>query len=224
MRELPGVDRERVGFYGESEGAWIAPIAAARQPEVDFVILASAPVVSPREQAAYATANYLYNTNVPRGMFRAIPRALGAKIPGGGFEYVDFDVRPFLEELHQPVLMAYGTADASMPIVQGAQIVREHMWAHGNDALTVRYFEGADHGLHVNGDLAPGLTRALSDWVWGLPETAHPAERVAGAQPTQRFLAEPVPEPQWYASGVMIIYYALAVVLICLAGVHLCET
>ncbi len=222
MRELPGVDRERVGFYGESEGAWIAPIAAARQPEVDFVILASAPVVSPREQAAYATANYLYNTNVPRGMFRAIPRALGAKIPGGGFEYVDFDVRPFLEELHQPVLMAYGTADASMPIVQGAQIVREHMWAHGNDALTVRYFEGADHGLHVNGDLAPGLTRALSDWVWGLPETAHPAERVAGAQPTQRFLAEPVPEPQWYASGDLLIYSALAVVLLSLAGVVLC--
>src|SRR5699024_10631559 len=106
---------------------------------------------------------------------------------------------PFLEDLHQPVLMAYGTAVASMPIVQGVQIVREHMWAHGNDALTVRYFEGADHGLHVNGELAPGLTRALSDWVWGLPETAHPAERVAGAQPTQRFLAEPVPEPHWYA-------------------------
>src|SRR5699024_10631557 len=94
MRELPGVDRERVGFYGESEGAWIAPIAAARQPEVDFVILASAPVVSPREQAAYATANYLYNTNVPRGMFRAIPRALGSKFASGWFVYVDFDVPP----------------------------------------------------------------------------------------------------------------------------------
>src|SRR5699024_3732769 len=81
---------------------------------------------------------------------------------------------------------------------------------------------GADHGLRVNGDLAPGLPRALSDWVWGLPETAHPAERVAGAQPTQRILAEPVPEPQWYASGDLLLYSALAVVLLSLAGALLC--
>lgn len=218
LRKFPGVDPERVGLYGESEGAWIAPIAAVDRPEVAFVILASAPVVSPREQAAYATANYLHHTNVPRAMFRAIPRALGAKIPGGGFEYVDFDLRPFLDRLDQPVLMTYGTADASMPIVQGPRIVMEHLYSHGNDQLTVRYFDGADHGLHVDDHLAPGFTDVLTDWVWGLPATARPINVVAGAQPNQTFLAEPVPEPRWYASGDTLIYSALGVVLLSLAG------
>lgn len=222
LRAVPGVDPARVGLYGESEGAWIAPIAGAREPEVAFMILASAPVVSPREQAAYATATYLRNTNVPRAMFRAIPRALGAKIPGGGFEYADFDVGPFLEEVDQPVLMAYGTADASMPIVQGAQIVRDRLGAHGNDQVTVRYFQNADHGLKVNDQLAPGFTTVLADWVWGLPRTADLPPHIAGASPTQDIAAGPVPEPRWYASGDFLIYSALAVVLLSLAGVGLC--
>lgn len=222
LRELPGVQAHRVGLYGESEGAWIVPVAAVAEPEVAFVILASAPVVSPREQAAYATANYLHNTNAPRGMFRAIPRALGAKIPGGGFEYVDFDVTPYLDQLNQPVLMVYGTGDASMPVVQGAQTVMEHLQRRGNDQVTVRYFKGADHGLRVGGALAPRAAEVLRDWVGGLPGTAVPQARVAGADPTQRFVAGPVPEPRWYASGNFLIYSALVVVGLSVGGVVLC--
>lgn len=222
LRELPGVDPARVGIYGESEGAWIAPIAAVAEPEVAFLILASAPVVSPREQAAYATANYLYNTNVPRGMFRAIPRALGATIPGGGFEYIDFDVRPYLQQIGQPVLMTYGTADASMPIVQGADITADWLARGGNTALTVRYFAGADHGLRAGGELATGFTTVLTDWVWGLPASAAPQDPIAGATPEQRFLAEPVPAPRWYASGDFLVYSAISVGLLCLIGVALC--
>src|SRR5699024_6480121 len=170
--EVAGVDPDRVGFYAESEGAWIAPIAAADEPEVAFLILVSAPVVTPREQAAFATANYLRNTHVPRGVFRAIPRAMGAQIPGGGFEYVDFDALPSLERVEVPVLMTYGTNDASMPIVQAPLIVMDTLAAHGNADVTVRYFDGADHGLRIDEQLAPGFTSVLSTWVLGLAATA----------------------------------------------------
>ncbi len=219
LQRLPGVDPEQVGLYGESEGAWIAPVAGVVQPRVAFVILASAPVVSPREQAAYATANYLRGTNVPRGLFRAIPRALGAKIPGGGFEYIDFDVLPYYEKLHQPVLMLYGTRDASMPVIQGARLTQEHLARGGNTAFTARYFGGADHGLKIGEELAPQVTSVMADWVWGQPVTAHPRETFAGAAPEQLFLAEPVPEPRWYASGDFLVYSAIVVVGLSLAGV-----
>src|SRR5699024_2096740 len=39
LRELPGVLQNQVGLYGESEGAWIAPIAGSLEPEVAFTIL-----------------------------------------------------------------------------------------------------------------------------------------------------------------------------------------
>src|SRR5690625_9967 len=218
LRQWPGVDPTRVGVYGESERAWIAPIAAAAEPEVSFAVLASAPVVTPREQAAYAVANYLAHTNVPHGLFRSIPRALGATIPGGGFDYIDFDVRPFYRAMDQPVLMLYGTADASMPIVQGVQVTRGELAAGGNPHFTARYFAGADHGLRDGEHLAAGVTTVLTDWVGGLPGTAETTHAVAGAAAEQRFLAGPVPEPAWYASGNFLVYSVLAVVGLNLIG------
>ncbi|QGH69549.1 S9 family peptidase [Pseudactinotalea sp. HY158] len=222
LRErVPGVDPDRVGFYAESEGAWIAPIAAADEPDVAFLMLISAPVVPPREQAAFATANYLRNTHVPRGVFRAIPRALGAQIPGGGFEYVDFDVLPYLRQVDVPVLMAYGTDDASMPIVQGALIVIDTLAAHGNDAVTVRYFDGADHGLMIDEQLAPGFTTVLSSWTLGLPATASAPPQIAGDRPEQEYRAAAVPSPAWFASGDMLVWSIIGSFLLVVAGLGL---
>ncbi|WP_370514085.1 alpha/beta hydrolase family protein [Cellulomonas sp. JZ18] len=84
LRERPEVDAARVGVYAESEGGWIAPVMAVDDPALDFVVLVSAPVVPPRQQAAFATDAYLRNTQVPHGVFRAIPRAVGMSMPGGG--------------------------------------------------------------------------------------------------------------------------------------------
>lgn len=218
LREMPGVDPDRVGLYGESEGAWIVPVAASVEPAVSFLVLASAPVVTPRQQAAYAVANYLAETNVPRGLFRSIPRALGADIPGGGFDYIDFDVRPYRLDLNQPVLMLYGAKDASMPIVQGVRTTRADLAAGGNTAFTARYFAGADHGLNVDGTLAPQVSAVLIDWVWGLPETAQAQHPVAGAPAQQRFLAGPVPEPAWYASGNFLVYSTIGVIAVSIVG------
>src|SRR5699024_7772246 len=63
----------QVGIYGESEGAWIAPIAAVAEPGVAYLVLVSAPIVPPREQFAFATDSYLRNVGVPEALLRAIP-------------------------------------------------------------------------------------------------------------------------------------------------------
>ncbi len=202
----PGVDPERVGFYAESEGAFIAPVAAAENPEVAFVILVSAPVVPAREQFALATDTYLRALGAPEQLLRAVPRLLGSEVPGGGFVYADFDVGPYQQRMEQPVLMVYGTEDISMPIVQAPAKVVEDLAVAGNDDYTLRYFEGANHGIRVDGELAPGFPEAVARWVQGLPETADAEPRVAGGQPEQRFRADPVDRPRWYASGDMIIF------------------
>ena len=205
LRAVEGVDAQRVGIYAESEGCWIAPVMASSDDATAFVILASAPVVPPRQQAAFAADSYLRNTGVPLSVFRAIPRAVGMEFPGGGFEYADFEVQPFHQAMTQPVLMAYGTADASMPIVQGPLQLIEDAAVAGNDQVTVRYYEGANHGIKVDGELADGYLRDLATWVHGLPSTADALPRVAGAEVFQVVLAEPVPQPRWFGDGDLVL-------------------
>lgn len=205
LRAVEGVDPARVGIYAESEGGWVAPVMAAEDPATSFVILASAPVVPPRQQAAFAVDAYLRNTGVPLSVFRAIPRAVGMEFPGGGFEYADFDVQPWQQRLTQPLFMAYGTADDSMPIVQGPQQMIADAAVAGNDQVTVRYYADASHGIKVSRALAPGYVRDLATWVHGLPATATAAPRVAGAQPVQAYLAEPVPQPRWFGDGDLVL-------------------
>lgn len=200
LREVPGVDPDDVGLYAESEGAWVSPVMMVNDPRLAFQILVSAPIVPPRQQAAYAVDNYLRNTDVPAGVFRAIPRAVGMKVPGGGFEYADFDVRPWLRQQQDPILAVFGTNDASMPLEQGTR----ELLADADD-VTVRFYERANHGINVETPgglvLHPDFARDVADWVLGLPATESAPPQVAGAQPEQLYLAAPVPQPHWYGDG-----------------------
>lgn len=205
LRELPGVDPDRVGVYGESEGAWVVPIMAADNPSVAFTVFVAAPVVPPRQQAAFAVDSYLRNTGVPEAVLRAIPRFVGMEFPGGGFDYADFQGQSFQQRMRQPTLVVYGTGDAAMPTVQGSLQLVDDLEAAGNDDWTIRFYEGADHGIKVDRRLVPEFARDLAAWIQGLPDSADAAPRVAGAEPYQQFVAAPVARPRWYAEGDLLV-------------------
>jgi dienelactone hydrolase len=205
LRRLPGVDPDRVGVYGESEGAWIVPVMAADNPSVAFTVLVAAPVVPPRQQAAFAVDSYLRNTGVPADILRSIPRFVGMEPPGGGFEYTGFDVRPFQQRMRQPSLIVYGTGDAAMPTVQGALELVDDLTTAGNADYTIRYYKGADHGIKIHHVLVPDFARDLSAWVQSLPGSARAAPHIAGAEPDQRFVAGPVAKPRWFAEGDLLV-------------------
>lgn len=210
LRGLPGVDREMVGVYGESEGAWVVPVMAADNPSVAFTVLIAAPVVPPRQQAAFAVDSYLRATGVPVEVLRSIPRFVGMDFPGGGFGYVDFEVQPFQQRMRQPLFLGYGTGDAAMPTVQGAQQIVDDLTVAGNDQWTIRYYEDADHGLNVDRELVPEFARDLAAWVLALPESADAEPKIAGAEPYQRFRAAPVDRPRWFAEGDMLLAVLVA--------------
>jgi len=50
LRALDGVDPARVGLYAESEGGYPGVVLAGTDPDIAFLVLASAPVVALREQ------------------------------------------------------------------------------------------------------------------------------------------------------------------------------
>jgi uncharacterized protein len=54
-RRMDGVDPGAVGLLAFSQGGWIAPIAAAADPRIRFVVIDSGPAVSPSEEDIWST-------------------------------------------------------------------------------------------------------------------------------------------------------------------------
>jgi dienelactone hydrolase len=50
LAERPDIDAERVGLWGFSQGAWVAPLAASRSTKVRFLVLLASTGVTPAEQ------------------------------------------------------------------------------------------------------------------------------------------------------------------------------
>jgi len=55
----PGVRASSVGLWGHSQGGWIAPMAAAGNDVVAFLIVVAGSGVTPHEQMIFATANLM---------------------------------------------------------------------------------------------------------------------------------------------------------------------
>ncbi|RTE50870.1 acyl-CoA thioester hydrolase/BAAT C-terminal domain-containing protein [Actinobaculum sp. 352] len=215
LLSLDEVDPHRSGLYGVSEGCFVAPIVAVTKTEgVSFVVLVSAPVLPIRQQGALAADNYLRNLGAPIQIINAIPRLIGQDFGDNVFDYIDFDVSVYQQQMTMPVLMLYGTGDMSMPTVQGPLEMREDLAVANNTHLTVRYYADADHGLKVAGTLLTEAMRDTADWINGMPDTAAALPQVAGAQPKQDYVAGDVGRTHWFASG-------QAAVIILVVGVAL---
>ena len=72
LRDVQGVDPDDVGLYAESEGAWVSPVMMVMTAARRSRSWCPPRWCAPRQQAAYAVDNYLRNTDVPGGVFRAI--------------------------------------------------------------------------------------------------------------------------------------------------------
>jgi pimeloyl-ACP methyl ester carboxylesterase len=59
LRGRTEIDPRRVGLWGFSQGAWVAPLAAARSRDVAFLVLVASTGVSPAQQMRYGTAFHL---------------------------------------------------------------------------------------------------------------------------------------------------------------------
>lgn len=53
LARLPEIDAKRIGAWGQSQGGWIAPLAAARTRDIAWVIAVSGPAVTASEQELY---------------------------------------------------------------------------------------------------------------------------------------------------------------------------
>lgn len=71
----PEVDPGRVGFWGYSNGAWVAALAAAEVAERAFVVLTGAAGVSPADAEIYRRTEYLRSQGIGEETLAAVRRA-----------------------------------------------------------------------------------------------------------------------------------------------------
>lgn len=66
------IDAEHVGLWGVSQGAWIAPLAAAQSGRIDFVVGIASTGVTPSEQMMYAVAQQLEGAGYGRAVVNRV--------------------------------------------------------------------------------------------------------------------------------------------------------
>jgi dipeptidyl aminopeptidase/acylaminoacyl peptidase len=59
LAKHPRIDPKKIGFWGLSQGGWLAVLAAGRSPDAAFAISISAPLVNADEQMRFAMSNLL---------------------------------------------------------------------------------------------------------------------------------------------------------------------
>jgi dienelactone hydrolase len=216
----PDVDPARVGLWGLSEGAWVAPLAANRSTDVKFLITVGAVGTTVAAQTAWAYGRYLDHAGVTGSLVGTMQRtavrsAMGAHL----FAEADYDGLPAWRQVRQPVLAEWGQLDRDALPALSSRLIATALRTGGNAHHTVRIVPAVNHDLHVtaNGGF-DRLTDLPADYgeyevAWIAADPARPPA-VRGVP----LLPEPAPPrivaPAWYDSG----WAQLAVLLILLGA------
>jgi pimeloyl-ACP methyl ester carboxylesterase len=218
VRGRSEVDPDRVGLWGLSEGGWVAPLAASREPRTAFLVVVGASGVPPLRQTSWAEAEKAERSGVRGSLVQAASRTSWRVVSGAGmFPEPHYDPVPVLGDLTLPVLGVWGAKDRVCPPVESMAIHRRALEAAGNRHHTLRMFANAEHTLRttVDGfdylmrytrrglateDFAPGYVDLVGSWVAQAAAGQAPATSVKGTghqpRPTQ-----PMPPLAWWESA-----------------------
>lgn len=75
LRDQAGFDPQRIGLWGVSQGAWIAPMVVANDPDIAFLIMVSGGAVSPLQSELFSYERAFERADLP-SKSRAEARAL----------------------------------------------------------------------------------------------------------------------------------------------------
>jgi uncharacterized membrane protein YhaH (DUF805 family) len=210
------VDPAKVGLWGESEGGWVAPLAASRSADVSFLVLVGASNVSPARQQAWNLGNQLRHAGVSGSMLHAIPVTGVRLLVGAGlFAEANYDPVPALERIRQPVLALWPVRDLVHPPEESARILQQALERGGNTHYTIRFCAEAERCYHARAetsdplnDVGPAYIDRAASWVANLAggppiASADPPPRQDRQSPTLTPLAWY--ESTWMQLGALIL-------------------
>ena len=93
LRARADVDPARVGIWGLSEGAWVAPLAATRSADVAFLITVGAVGVTPARQTAWSDGEFLRHHRVSGSLLHMM-QVTGIRFAIGTGLFAEATLRP----------------------------------------------------------------------------------------------------------------------------------
>jgi uncharacterized protein len=207
LRARADVDPASVGLWAQSEGAYVAPLAANRSTDVKFVITVGAIGVTPVRQTAWQYGQYLRHAGVSGSLADTMQvTSTRMTVAAGLFPEANYDPVPAWEQLRQPVLAQWGELDRIALPQESSQIIRQALDRGDNSHYTIRSVPGVRHNLNrtANGgfDHIHSLPSDYGDfeasWIDGLAQGL-PAASTQPA-PRQAQPSRPLAPLAWYES------------------------
>jgi dienelactone hydrolase len=221
LRSRTDVDPAQAGLWGQSEGAWVAPLAAIRSTDVKFLMTVGAVGVTPARQTAWGYDEYLRHAGVSGSLSHMLQVTSLRMAAGAGlFPEANYNSVPAWEHVHQPVLAQWGEFERVAVPQESTQIIQRALDRGGNTHYTIRFVPGVRHNLNLTADggydhtfhLPPSYGDYETSWInnlaHGLPAaSADPAPRQDRPSNAMTPLA-------WYESP----WLQLAAILVFLVG------
>lgn len=168
LRSRPEVRPDAIGLWGFSEGASIAAMVAAGNPQVRAVMAVSPSAVAPASQEEWAVRHAL---DVDGSAAGTAPVARYYAVASDISADLRFDPGPWWGRVSQPVLAVWGSADTIVPVHESAAALAGALARGGvNHDREFRAFGGASHVLGVAAESnrpasAPGFKELSAAWL-----------------------------------------------------------
>jgi hypothetical protein len=239
--DQPEIAADQVGILGSSQGAWLAPFAAARDDDVSYLVQITGSATPLANQEMWSTGNALSALGFSE---RAIATAMKAQhllysarpliqrgvLPLGDLWFVHYD--PYLDpadawsQVRVPALVLYGGQDPTVPSRTSLELVRSFWAEGGHPASRIAVFPQASHAL---GGASRNDNAAYSELVTSWIQAVVQGKRVPEVQSSVSDIpAEPLrwygtaaSRTPWYATAGIQLALVLAFFLVSLLAILL---
>lgn len=208
LAAAPDVDPRSIGVMGWSEGGWVAPSAVQRAPgRFAFLVLASAPIVSPAQQTVWLIRRAAPSAPGWLDRLTAMLLSSGSRL----INYLDHDSRPALAGVRVPVLGVWGAEDTGVPVNQAVRAVVHQVPVR----VSISVVPTAGHHLPVES----GYLDRAAQWMRSAPVPGAPVhDDVRGVEPASAVAVLVLPQPAWFLHPLVQVAFSLGLVAAFLAG------
>lgn len=173
IQELNMADSLNLGFIGFSQGGAIAPLAALKFSDSDFVIDVAGSTVSFNEQLKFEIYNDVLASGVPRFMAPIFTSAYSKRAkkrrPVWWKKNGSYNPAPYFGKLNIPSLIVFGGKDTNAPVESSLKNLREIQQSPDGKNITIKVYENSGHAM---GDPETGWIRKeylqfVTNWIKG---------------------------------------------------------
>jgi uncharacterized protein len=169
LRTRADIDGTRIALAGHSEGGFIAPMVAAKDPTVRAIALLAGPAYNGRRILEFQNENGIKSatqlTDTQRDSLRRIvPKGLDSLAAANAWMGFFMKTEPSaaLRRVKQPTLVLQGDTDQQVTPEQADSIVTI-LKGSGNTRVTMRHFPATNHLFLIDPSGAPAGYTALKD-------------------------------------------------------------